>query len=223
MPPAACNIGIADSNLLFRRVLEHYLSNQTGIRVIMHASDVAELSKKLDKYQIDVLLMDSFVPGFVSSEIIANIQQQLPDIKIIILVDAIYQIGDLLDSGVHAFISKSDEPDELLLAIQTASANLIFHDKLLAEALYWRRRNFARSGQHKMGSALTDREKKILRLLWDEKSVKEIAGELFIGTRTVERICQEMKEKTGAKSTIGLMRYAIHNKIILEKLLKDPY
>jgi DNA-binding NarL/FixJ family response regulator len=223
MPLSPCNIGIVDANLLFRRVLENYLSVQKDIHVIMHASDVSELFKKLDKYQADILVIDSFVPGFDSSEVIADIQRQRPQIKIIVLAEAIYQIGGLLDSGVNAFISKSDEPEELLLAIQTVSANRLFRNKLLTEALYWRRQNFFRPGQDRPDSVLNEREKKILRLLWEEKSVKEIADELFIGTRTVERIRQEMKEKTGAKSTIGLMRYAIHNKIITEKLLKDPY
>ena len=61
---------------------------------------------------------------------------------------------------------------------------------------------------------LNDREKKIIRLLWEEKSNKEIADELFIGIRTVERTRQEMKEKVGVKSTVGLIKFAIQKKII---------
>jgi DNA-binding CsgD family transcriptional regulator len=67
---------------------------------------------------------------------------------------------------------------------------------------------------------INEREKKILQLLWEEKSNKEIADELFLGIRTVERIRQDLKEKVGAKSTVGLLKYAINQKIIKEQLVR---
>jgi DNA-binding NarL/FixJ family response regulator len=60
----------------------------------------------------------------------------------------------------------------------------------------------------------TDREIEILKLLWEEKSNKEIADHLFLSVRSVEKIRQDMKEKTGVKSTIGLLKYAIKKRII---------
>jgi len=62
--------------------------------------------------------------------------------------------------------------------------------------------------------SLNEREKKMLQLIWEEKSNKEIADELFLGVRSVEKIRQDMKEKMGVKSTVGLLKYAINQRII---------
>jgi DNA-binding CsgD family transcriptional regulator len=51
-------------------------------------------------------------------------------------------------------------------------------------------------------------------LIWEEKSSKEIAGELFLGVRSVEKIRQDLKEKVGVRSTVGLLKYAIDKKVI---------
>jgi DNA-binding NarL/FixJ family response regulator len=61
---------------------------------------------------------------------------------------------------------------------------------------------------------LTGREKKVLQLLWEEKNNKEIADEIFLSVRSIEKIRQDMKEKLGIKSTVGLFKYAIERKII---------
>jgi DNA-binding CsgD family transcriptional regulator len=50
--------------------------------------------------------------------------------------------------------------------------------------------------------------------IWEEKSSKEIAGELFLGVRSVEKIRQDLKEKVGVRSTVGLLKYAIDKKVI---------
>jgi len=51
-------------------------------------------------------------------------------------------------------------------------------------------------------------------LIWEEKSNKEIADLLFLGTRSVEKIRQDIKEKLGVKSTVGMPNFAIENKIV---------
>jgi DNA-binding NarL/FixJ family response regulator len=71
-------------------------------------------------------------------------------------------------------------------------------------------------------TVFTEREKRILQLMWEEKSNKEIADELFLGIRSIEKIRQVMKEKTGVKSTIGLMKYALRNRLLdIHHLITD--
>jgi DNA-binding NarL/FixJ family response regulator len=55
---------------------------------------------------------------------------------------------------------------------------------------------------------------RILQMIWEEKSNKEIADELLLGVRSVEKIRQDIKEKVGVRSTVGLLKYAIHKKIV---------
>jgi DNA-binding CsgD family transcriptional regulator len=63
---------------------------------------------------------------------------------------------------------------------------------------------------------LTDKETTVLRLMCEEKSTKEIADIVDLSPRTVEAIRDKLRVKTGAKSTAGLIMYAVRNKIIDE-------
>jgi DNA-binding NarL/FixJ family response regulator len=208
------NLAIVDDHALFRKALKNYLSEQKNINVIMQASDVNELLEKLRHFSIDVLVMDLFMPGLNGNDALRIIRSRYPEMKIIILsmnadVDV---ISDLLDSGIHGYISKSDEPDELLQAIQAVAEGRIYRNRIFTEALYW-------SKQHSISTTrtnvvLNEREKRILQIIWEEKTNKEIANELFLSVKSVEKIRQELKEKIGTRSTVGLLKYAISNQII---------
>lgn len=63
---------------------------------------------------------------------------------------------------------------------------------------------------------LNEKETLILRLMCEEKSTKEIADIVELSPRTVEAIRDKLKVKTGAKSTAGLIMYAVKHKIIEE-------
>ncbi|RYF79503.1 MAG: response regulator transcription factor, partial [Chitinophagaceae bacterium] len=63
---------------------------------------------------------------------------------------------------------------------------------------------------------LTEKETTVLRLMCEEKSTKEIADIVDLSPRTVEAIRDKLKVKTGAKSTAGLIMYAVRHKIIDE-------
>ena len=65
---------------------------------------------------------------------------------------------------------------------------------------------------------LTDKEKKILKLMCEEKSTKEIADIVDLSPRTVEAIRDKLKVKTGAKSTAGLIMYAVKNNLLDDAL-----
>jgi DNA-binding NarL/FixJ family response regulator len=210
------HLAIIDDHILFGKTLKNYLSEQADINVLLQCSDVPALLDGLKTTGVDILLMDLFMPGLTGIDTIRTIRTTFPDIKIIILSmnTDLAVISDLLDSGIHGYLSKADEPEELLQVIRNISQNRMCRSRLFTEALYWNRQNSLRMINGQQQDELNDREKKIIRLLWEEKSNKEIADELFIGIRTVERTRQEMKEKVGVKSTVGLIKFAIQKKII---------
>jgi len=210
------NLAIADDHVLFRKTLKNYLSEQRNLNTLLQASDVYELLAKLKHSSIDVLLMDVFMPGLNGDDAIKMIRYEYPDIKILVLsmCTDMELISEMLESGIYGYISKADEPEDLLHAIQTVSENRLYRNKLLTEALYWKNKNDIKPYSEGTQAPLNEREKKILQLIWEEKSNKEIADELFLGVRSVEKIRQDIKEKIGAKSTVGLLKYAIDKRII---------
>jgi len=210
------NLAIVDDHSLFRKTLKIFLSEQKNIHVAVQAADIFDLLNKLKSSSIDVLLMDVFLPELNGNDALKIIRSEYPDIKILMLSMSTDMdlISDLLDAGIHGYISKAEEPEELLQAIYVVADNRIYRNRLFTEALYWNKQNNIKSFADDTPASLNEREKKMLQLIWEEKSNKEIADELFLGVRSVEKIRQDMKEKIGAKSTVGLLKYAISKRII---------
>jgi DNA-binding NarL/FixJ family response regulator len=185
------------------------------MEVVIQASGMPDLLEKLKSYAVEIVLMDLFMPGLHGSDAVKSVHSEYPHIKILVLSmsNDLDLISELLDSGIHGYISKADEPDELVKAIQVVSEDRIYHNKIFTEALYRNKQNKIRT-YTEGGIVLNEREKRVIQLLWEEKSNKEIGDELFLGVRSVEKIRQDIKEKIGAKSTVGLLKYAISKKII---------
>lgn len=210
------NLAIVDDHSLFRKTLKSFLSEQANMNVVIQAADMFDLFGKLKTTPVDVLLMDVFMPKLNGNEALKILRKEYPFTRILVLSMSTDMdvISDLLDSGIHGYISKADEPDELLQAIQAVADNRIYRNRIFTEALYWNKQNNIKTYASDSLISLSEREKKIVQWIWEEKSNKEIADELFLGVRSVEKIRQDLKEKTGSKSTVGLLKYAINKKII---------
>jgi len=210
------NLVIADDHALFRSTLKNYLSGLENIQVSVLASDISDLHIKLKDASADVLLMDIFMPEPNGNEAIRSIRSEYPRLKILVLSMStdMDMISRLLDAGIHGYISKADEPEELVEAIYAAADGRIYRNRIFTEALYRSRQNNIKTFVQEPSPSLNEREMRILQMIWEEKSNKEIADELLLGVRSVEKIRQDIKEKVGVRSTVGLLKYAIHKKIV---------
>jgi len=210
------NLAIVDDHTLFRKTLKYYLAEQVDLNVVIQSPDMPDMLGKLNSQQVDVLVMDMFMPKLSGTDAVQAVTSNHPGLKILVLSmnSDLDIISNLLEFGIHGYVSKADEPDELLKAINAVADGRIYRNRFFTEALYWNKQHSIRTFGHYPSGDLNDREKKIIRLLWEEKSNKEIADELFLGIRSVEKIRQDLKEKLGVKSTVGLLKYAIGKKII---------
>lgn len=209
-------IGIADEHRIFRDILKGFLSQQDVLDPVLEAESANDLLKKLTQSDVEILVIDLLSPAMGGSETLRLIHAQFPRTRVIVLSMSadLELINELLDIGIHAFISKADQPENLLQAIMTAAENEMYKNELLTEALYSIRHTNLRAGSKNSSILLNEREKRIIQMLWEEKSNKDIADEIFLSVRSIEKIRQDLKEKLGAKSTIGLIKYALTNKII---------
>ena len=209
-------LAIADDHTLVRKSIKRYLSQQTNLNVVFQASDTAELLNKLADSTIDILLTELFMPGS-TLDVLRKIRQQYPQVKILVLSMSIDLdlVSEILDIGVYGCLSKSDGPEDLILAIIAASHDQIYRNRLYTDALYWNKQQKA-GKEAKERVPLTEREKKVLALLWEEKSDKEIADDICLSVKSVEKIKRDMKEKLGVRSTIGLLKHAVEKcKVLL--------
>lgn len=216
MQEESIKLALVNEFTFFRKVLTSYLSEQENMQVVIQATDALDLLNKLKYFPVDILLSDILLHKSTMHDTLKLIQSQYPKIRIIILSACtdLDVIGDLLELGIHGYISTEDEPEELLQAIMAVAGNRIYRNKLFTEALYYNKQYNIKPGINGFSASLNEREKKILQLLWEEKSNKEIADQLFLSVRSIEKIRQDMKDKLGLKSTVGLLKYGITNKII---------
>jgi DNA-binding NarL/FixJ family response regulator len=213
-------LAIVDEPFIFRRILTTFLSEHANVNILVHASSVQELFDKLEGRVVDIVILDVTLPGINGDNAVISVKEKAPSTKVLALstITDMELINEMLDAGIHGYISKSDEPEELIQAIRAIAENRIYRNRILTEAFYWNKQNNVSVTGSRKQPVLTDREKRILQLLWEEKSNKEIADQLYLGVRTVERLRQELKDKIGVKSTIGMIKFAVNNKIITGKL-----
>src|SRR5579863_115699 len=124
-------LAVVDYQLLFRKTLMTYLSHQPDLQVIAEASFVSELLPRLKDLPIDVLLLGMFPTEWDGNGTIKMIENQVPNAKILILFDSLdlNLISECLDAGIYGYISKADDPDDLVRAIFEASNGKIFRNQ----------------------------------------------------------------------------------------------
>jgi DNA-binding NarL/FixJ family response regulator len=217
MSEEAIRIGIVDSHVLIRKALRFWLSQYKEIHVVVETGESNELLKRLeDSSPIDVLILDVHRSFPNSKEALNLLKHRFPQVKTVILSNCIEPetVNEYLELGILGYVSKSAYPAELLAAIRSAGKHVLFENPVLTRALYWRANANIKTDVQQDGTHFTEKQKKILELLWQEKTTQEISDEVFLSVSAVDKIKQQLKEKTGARTTIGLLKFAIERKII---------
>lgn len=215
MPQNPIKVAIADDHLLFRKLLSDFLSKHHNISIEIHANDAIELLDKLSYTFADIVLLDIFMPKMNGIDAATIIVNEFPSTKIIVLslCSEVNVIKAFLDIGIHAYLSKSEDPATVLEAIIAAAENRIHRSQLYTEALYLEKETAMKKKISKH-SNLDEREKQIIQLLWEDKSNKEISDLVYLSVSSIEKIKQDMREKLEVRSIAGLFKYALIHGII---------
>src|SRR6185437_11437804 len=129
--PNVISLAVVNCQLLFRKTLLTYLSYQPNLRVVAEASLISELLPRLKDLHIDVLVLEMFPAECSGNGKIRMIGNQAPNAKILILFDNhdFNLISECLDDCIYGYISKADDPEDLVRAIFEASNGKIFRNK----------------------------------------------------------------------------------------------
>lgn len=222
MPENKSPIGVAiiDDQHLFRQSLAMLIQTADDLKLIADAANGQAFLDILPgiKHQLNVLLVDLDMPVMNGVELNRIIQQQYPEIKVIILsVHAEERIlAQMIDAGASAYLAKNCDKDELILAIQTVHKTGYYMNPFTLKAIQNSHHSKSINHHHHEGDAsklLTPREKEVLQLICQQYTNAEIAKKLYISTRTVEGHRNNLLDKTGCHTTAGLAIYAVKNKL----------
>lgn len=209
---------IADDHTLFRKAMVNLLRSFERIIEVKDAENGKELLALIRNEMPDVVLVDLQMPVMDGSEASSQIIQKYPDVKIIVLTmhDSNKFILHMMDMGVHAFLLKNTEPDELEQAIYAVADKDFYHNELVATVL---RKNVKdrQSGQRPNfeQADLTDREREILLLICQELTMKEIGQRLYLSENTVRNHRVNIMDKVGVNNIVGLVKYAYETGIMV--------
>jgi len=209
---------IADDHTLFRKAMVNLLRSFERITDVKDAENGKELLT-LIKYEMpDVVIVDLQMPVMDGTETSTIILQKYPDVKIIILTmhDSNKFILHMMDLGVHAFLLKNTEPDELEKAIYAVADKDFYHNDLVAAVL---RKNVTEKRMSQRPTfqlpELTEREKEVLLLICQELTMKEIGQRLFLSENTVRNHRVNIMEKVGVNNIVGLVKYAYDTGVVI--------
>ncbi len=207
---------MADDHKIVRDGIKLMLESQVGIDVVAEANNGAEALDKLKDVLIDIIIMDINMPEMDGITATKEIKNTYPDVKVLALTmsnDDLH-IRQMIQAGASGYIMKSAGRAELKDAIHSImNGKHYFSD----EATHTIMMDLVR-GKGKPSSPdsvhITDRELEILELIVQEFTNQEIAEKLFISSRTVDAHRRNLLQKTGARNTAGLVKYAFQHNVI---------
>ena len=207
---------MAEDHLLFRQGLTTLLKEYEEINVLFDASNGIELLDELKKSKPDVILLDIEMPIMNVKEALLKIKEKYPAIKVI-MISSYYDdayITEYLLLGAVGFLPKHCDIEKVIDAIFAVYEQGFYFDNNISKSLLAKLMKSKAVNPTLPNQILSNREIDILKLTCLEKTSKEISEELFISQRTVEWHRKQIMIKTKAKNVVGLVMYAIKNKII---------
>ena len=212
---------IADDHVLYRAGVKTALSSKKDIKIIAEADNGSHLLNLLKVIQPDVILLDIQMPIMDGIATLPEVKRLYPNIKIIMLtmMDDQSMITKLMELGANSYLTKTSDSEIIYEAIKTCFEQEFYFNSLTNKALLnnLRQKTSPQIKLQQEDATLSDKEITVLRLMCEEKSTREIAEAVELSPRTIEAIRDKLKTKTGAKSTAGLIMFAVKNKLLEEE------
>ncbi len=209
---------LADDHTVVRQGLKALLGAEPDIEIVGEAENGRQSIQMAKELQPDVIVMDIAMPSLNGLEATRQITRAQPKTKVIILSsysDDEY-VQQLTEAGAAGYLVKQTAANELLKAIREAQRGNAYFSPAIAKRLRDQCRDALSSGQpvKRRSDYLTTREAEVLQLIAEGRANKQIAAELCISIKTVEKHRQQVMNKLGIHDVAGLTRHAISKGII---------
>ncbi|MFZ4396771.1 MAG: response regulator [Kiritimatiellia bacterium] len=209
---------LAEDHMIVREGLKKLLETEKDILVVGEATNGRQAVDMAAKLRPDVVVMDIAMPQLNGLEATRQIRQLVPDAKILILSahsDDAY-VDRMTALGVSGYLIKQTSAHILSEAIREVQKGNTFFTPTISKRINQRHpKALDRKGQSKAKAVdLSTREMEVLQLIAEGQANKQIAADLGISTKTVEKHRDHLMRKLDIHDTAGLTRYAISAGII---------
>lgn len=201
---------LAEDHNVVRKGMQRLLNSFEQVDIVKDAANGKELLTLIEEDNPDAVILDVEMPVMGGIEAAKIIADRYPSVKMLVLTmhnEAVF-INKLMDIGVHGFLSKSAEPQEVERALQAIVEKDFYKNDIATKALL---NSGNRPAEEDRYCKLTNREIEILLLICQELTPGEISERLQISEKTFFNHRANILEKTKARGNVGLIRYAILN------------
>ena len=206
---------LVDDHPIVRTGLRMLFQSEPDMQVVGEVDSGAEAIAAVQKLRPDVVIMDVAMPGMNGIEATRQIKANSPETAVLALTmheDEQYFFA-MLNAGASGYIPKRAAPDDLVAAIRVVAEGNVFLYSSLARFLM---KDIAEQKLTATSEAagLTAREIEVLTLIAEGSTSREIAEDLVISVKTVERHRENIMRKLDIHSRVELVKYAIRRGLI---------
>jgi two-component system response regulator NreC len=208
---------LADDHAVVRSGLRMLLEAQPDFEIVGEAETGTEAVAMVDELHPDAVLMDIQMPDLNGIEATKIIKEKSPETAVLALTmhEDDHYFFEMLHAGASGYVLKRAAPDEVVQAIRTVCRGEVFLHPMMAKRLVTDYVNRADKNESKKAySNLTPREQEVLTLIAEGYSNAEIANDLYISIKTVDRHRENIMRKLNMHSRIDLVKYAIRTGLI---------
>lgn len=206
---------IADDHPVFRQGLRQIIETEQGIKVVGESGDGASALRMIRELAPNVAVLDINMPQLKGFDVAREIRQQSLAVRIIFLTmyDDERMFNEALNAGALGYLLKDSAISDIVGGIRAVAAGRHFISPSISGYLFKRAaRGNALSEQTPSLGDLTPTELRILKLIAEYKTSKEIAAQLFISHRTVENHRTSICHKLDIHGSNALIKFALEHK-----------
>jgi DNA-binding NarL/FixJ family response regulator len=188
---------VVDDHEVVRQGLVSVLDRREGFEVVAQADTVAEAVAQARRYEPDIVVMDVRLPDGSGIEACREIRAELPATRVVMLTSYPDEqaVFSAIIAGASGYLLKQIRARDLVAALEAVGRGESLLDPVVTEKVLERVRRMASGGMDDELSGLTSQERKILTLVADGKTNKEIAAEVFLSDKTVKNYVSSILSK----------------------------
>jgi DNA-binding NarL/FixJ family response regulator len=215
--PLKSRVLVADDHAIVRRGVAMVLGGAPDFEVVAEAGNGAEAVAIVLGGDVDLALLDVSMPRMTGLQAAAEIVQRAPEVRVLMLSmhDNEQYFFEALRAGASGYVLKSSADRDLLEACRATMRGEPFLYPQAVAALIADHLERARRGEDVRTDPLTDREKQVVKLIAEAYTNEQIAEELVISRKTVERHRANIMDKLGMRDRVELTRYAIRRGLVV--------
>jgi DNA-binding NarL/FixJ family response regulator len=206
---------IADDHPIFRRGLRQIIETAPRLSVIAEVSDGEQALRALQRTEVDIAVLDVTMPvkdGFAVARAAREQRLAVPLVLLTMHKDERY-LNAALELGVRGYVIKDSVATEITDCILAVIAGQEYVSPALTSLLIQRGRRAGALAEQKPALAqLTATERRVLKLIAEGQTSREIASALHIGVRTVEHHRNNMALKLELRGSHALLKFAIQHR-----------